>query len=107
MHAPHWPRPQPNFGPVRPRSLRRMYRSGVSAAATMSCAAPLTIRRVVMLGGMRLPGAIDLLLVAAWRRGCQRPASLRQAGLLEAELNRVSVGESSPEPFRGTEGKAR
>src|SRR6266540_5467425 len=32
VHAPHWARPQPNFGPFSSRSLRRTYRSGVSGA---------------------------------------------------------------------------
>src|SRR2546426_1149052 len=32
VQAPHWPRPQPNFGPFSSRSLRRTYRSGVSGA---------------------------------------------------------------------------
>src|SRR5882724_9723216 len=32
VQAPHWARPQPNFGPFSSRSLRRTYRSGVSGA---------------------------------------------------------------------------
>src|SRR5262249_52164586 len=30
---PHWPRPQPNRGPLRFKSLDRTYNSGVSGAA--------------------------------------------------------------------------
>src|ERR1700674_6074149 len=29
VHAPHWPRPQPNLGPCSPRSSRKTYKSGV------------------------------------------------------------------------------
>src|SRR5437867_6189098 len=28
VQAPHWPSPQPNFGPCSPSALRRMYSSG-------------------------------------------------------------------------------
>src|SRR6185312_5330579 len=44
VHAPHWPRPQPNFAPFSPRSLRSTYSSGVAGSASTSRFWPLTFR---------------------------------------------------------------
>src|SRR4029078_5466092 len=40
--APHGPRPQPKRGPCSPRSLRRMYRSGVDGSTSTVCVLPFT-----------------------------------------------------------------
>ena len=47
-HAPHCPRPQPNFGPLKPRSFRSTYNSGVSEAASTKWGLPLTVIRNAM-----------------------------------------------------------
>src|SRR5688500_9495503 len=44
VHAPHWPRPQPNRGPCRSRSLRRTYKRGVAGSTSTVCVFPLTRR---------------------------------------------------------------
>src|SRR3954470_20752569 len=48
VHDPHCPSPQPNRGPSSPRSLRRMYSSGVDGSMSTVWAAPFT-RNVMML----------------------------------------------------------
>src|SRR5581483_1606126 len=55
-HAPHWPRPQPNFGPRRPRSSLRMCSSGVEGSASTVCGAPLTRTVMEAMGCLRLVG---------------------------------------------------
>ncbi len=45
VHAPHCPRPHPNFAPLRPRLLRSTYSSGVSGSTSISCVVPLTLQR--------------------------------------------------------------
>src|SRR6478736_8825170 len=42
VQAPHWPRPQPNLGPLSPRSLRSTCSSEASCDAVMSTLRPLT-----------------------------------------------------------------
>src|SRR5207253_3330860 len=49
VHAPHWPSPQPNRGPCRPRSLRRMYSSGVEGSTSTVCARPFTLRVILLI----------------------------------------------------------
>src|ERR1700677_794670 len=41
-HAPHWARPHPNFGPVRPSSSRNTYKSGVSPDEAIAWRVPFT-----------------------------------------------------------------
>src|SRR5205085_5380326 len=43
VHAPHWPRPHPNLGPCRSRSLRRTYSSGVAGSISSVCDRPFTL----------------------------------------------------------------
>src|SRR5665213_791630 len=42
VQAPHCPSPQPNRGPVKPISFRRIYRSGVDGSASTVCDVPFT-----------------------------------------------------------------
>src|SRR5207248_10715008 len=49
VHAPHWPSPQPNRGPCRPRSLRRTYSSGVEGSTSTVCACPFTLRVILLI----------------------------------------------------------
>src|SRR5580693_7861798 len=42
VHSPHWPSPQPNRGPCKPRSLRRIYSSGVEGSTSTVCMLPFT-----------------------------------------------------------------
>src|ERR1700724_3354562 len=49
VHAPHWPSPQPNRGPCKPRSLRRMYSSGVDGATSTVCALPFTFSAMLLI----------------------------------------------------------
>src|SRR5207302_98360 len=57
LEAPHWARPQPNFGPFSSRSLRRTYRSGVSGAtADTFRVAPFTrnVKSAILSSGQGL-----------------------------------------------------
>src|SRR6266550_7702919 len=47
--APHWPRPQPNRGPWSPRSLRRIYSSGVEGSISSVCVVPLTFKVTLLM----------------------------------------------------------
>src|SRR5204863_4695875 len=49
VHAPHCPRPQPNRGPCKPRSLRRMYSSGVEASISKVCGLPFTFNVMLLM----------------------------------------------------------
>src|SRR5579862_1579026 len=42
VQAPHCPSPHPNRGPCKPRSLRRIYSSGVDGSTSTVCDLPLT-----------------------------------------------------------------
>src|SRR5713226_6109667 len=46
VHAPHWPRPQPNLGPCSPKSLRKTYKSGVLESAFTTRALPFTLSEI-------------------------------------------------------------
>src|SRR5438876_3750868 len=50
VHAPHWPRPQPNFDPFNWRSSLRMYNSGVVGSTSTVCARPFTLRVITLIG---------------------------------------------------------
>src|SRR5262245_27291771 len=43
VHAPHCPRPQPNFGPWRSRSFRSTYSNGVDGSTLTVCVPPFTL----------------------------------------------------------------
>jgi hypothetical protein len=49
VQAPHCARPQPNFGPFRPRSLRSTYKSGVSGLTSTVCFLPFTTNEIMMV----------------------------------------------------------
>src|SRR6185295_22537 len=49
VHAPHCPRPQPNRGPCRSRSLRRIYSSGVEGSMSTVRVVPLTFRVTLLI----------------------------------------------------------
>src|SRR4051812_8645341 len=49
VHAPHWPSPQPNRGPWRPRSLRRIYNSGVEGSISSVCVPPFTFNVILLI----------------------------------------------------------
>src|SRR6266481_1595977 len=49
VHAPHWPSPQPNRGPCRARSLRRVYRSGVDGSISKVCIPPFTFSVILLI----------------------------------------------------------
>src|SRR6266566_3504602 len=79
VHAPHWARPQPNFGPFSSRSLRRTYRSGVSGATEDSFrVAPFTRNvKSAMLSSGRV--------LLAWAGTKRTPASRCVPILLELD----------------------
>src|SRR5690348_1851241 len=47
VHAPHWPRPQPNLVPVRPMFSRITHSSGMSGLASTSYFLPLTSKEII------------------------------------------------------------
>src|SRR3989442_399910 len=49
VQAPHWPSPQPNRGPCRPRSLRRIYKRGVDGSISNVCTPPLTFNVTLLM----------------------------------------------------------
>src|ERR1700680_3919632 len=49
VHAPHWPSPQPNRGPCKPRSLRRIYSSGVERSTSKACILPFTFNVILLI----------------------------------------------------------
>src|SRR5579862_8810364 len=49
VHTPHWPSPQPNRGPCKPRSLRRMYSSGVDGSTSTVCMLPFTFNVTLLI----------------------------------------------------------
>src|SRR3954447_16873771 len=49
VQAPHWPRPQPNLGPCRPRSLRRTYSSGVAGSTSTVWERPFTFSVILLM----------------------------------------------------------
>src|ERR1700758_3781170 len=51
VHAPHWPSPQPNRGPRRSRSLRRMYSRGVVGSTSRVCDLPFTFKVTLLIWG--------------------------------------------------------
>src|SRR6202048_3956971 len=50
VHAPHCPRPQPNFGPCRPRLSRKTYSKGVLESASTTRALPFTLSEIRAMG---------------------------------------------------------
>src|SRR5437879_5865513 len=42
VHAPHWPMPQPNFGPLRSRTSRSTQRRGICGGTSTVADLPLT-----------------------------------------------------------------
>src|SRR5579863_7039093 len=59
VQAPHWPRPHPNLGPCRPRSLRRTYSSGVAGSTSTVWEPPFTFNMILLIDpslGDRHPG---------------------------------------------------
>src|ERR1700674_3641895 len=46
VHAPHWPRPQPNRGPCNSRLSRRTYSSGVLGSASTTLDLPFTFSEI-------------------------------------------------------------
>src|SRR4030095_3893469 len=49
VHAPHWPRPQPNRGPCRSRSLRSTYKRGVAGSTSTVWDFPLTLKLMLAM----------------------------------------------------------
>src|SRR5579871_1378171 len=49
VHAPHCPRPHPNLGPCRPRSLRRTYSSGVAGSTSTVWDPPFTFSVILLI----------------------------------------------------------
>src|ERR1700730_17265953 len=52
VHAPHWPRPQPNFGPCSPRLSRKTYKSGVLESALTTRAFPFTLSEICAMANL-------------------------------------------------------
>src|SRR5512146_3155474 len=48
-HAPHWPRPQPNFGPRSSRSSLNAYRRGVEGLRSSAWLRPLTFSVILLI----------------------------------------------------------
>src|SRR5439155_12410801 len=53
VHAPHCPRPQPNFGPRSPRSSLSTYRRGVAGSTSTVSDRPLTWRAMELILDLR------------------------------------------------------
>src|SRR5207253_10648953 len=51
VQEPHWPSPQPNRGPRKSRSLRKMYRSGVEGSISKVCDLPFTFKVTLLILG--------------------------------------------------------
>src|SRR5438477_7940710 len=49
VQLPHWPRPQPNFGPRNARSSLRMYKSGVAGSTSSITERPFTLRLIMAI----------------------------------------------------------
>src|SRR5215510_1772871 len=59
VHAPHWPSPQPNFGPLSARSSLSTYSSGVvgSTSTVWDCPFTFNVKTLIWkLPGSRLDG---------------------------------------------------
>jgi hypothetical protein len=56
VHAPHWERPQPNFGPFNPRASRKTYSSGVLGSVSTTRDLPFTVSEICAMAGSLLDG---------------------------------------------------
>ena len=72
VQAPHCPSPQPNFGPCSPRSLRRMYNSGVEGSTSTVCEAPFTFRVMLLM-----QSAPESLTIGSVRREIKEEVRLK------------------------------
>src|SRR5262245_14994284 len=59
LHAPHWPRPQPNFARCSPSALRNMYRSGCPGSHESTVTAFPFTRKLYF--GIRSPWPLTIL----------------------------------------------
>src|SRR5438105_203277 len=75
VHAPHWPSPQPNRGPRKAISLRRIYSSGVVGSMSKVCVLPFTFS--VMLLILRSPSS-EARHYAGLAHHYNRPYSISQ-----------------------------
>src|SRR4051812_43718441 len=62
VHAPHCPNPQPNRGPLRSRSLRRTYRSGVAGSRSSVWLPPFTFNVILLMVLLARPSRRVLIL---------------------------------------------
>src|SRR5947208_4763819 len=82
VQQPHWPSPQPNFGPRSSRSSLRIYSSGVAGSASRVFIRPFTFSVIMLISylGFALPlrlRAIALALRAGSRFALPRGTRLR------------------------------
>src|SRR5207237_6420762 len=75
VHAPHWPRPQPSFGPLSPRSSLSTYSSGVAGSTSRRCERPFTFNAISLIWHLPPVNGLSIYLRAcrlriadSWRR---------------------------------------
>src|SRR5262249_5346410 len=71
VHAPHCPRPQPNFGPWRSRSFRSTYSNGVDGSTLTVCVPPFTLSvieviRISYAASWRSESRSAFLVLGSW-----------------------------------------
>src|SRR5262245_47462076 len=84
VHAPHCPRPQPNFGPFSARSSLSTYNSGVAGSTSTVCGRPLTFSvmairptdRHAVLRARQAAGGRAARFSRTWRPASAGPLSL-------------------------------
>jgi hypothetical protein len=68
VQAPHAPNPQPKRAPFNFKSLRRIYSSGVSPAASTLCVLPLTEILVAMNPSGIFVAPLNLVQIIQYQR---------------------------------------